>query len=354
MKEYKNKPAALWLYWGAIGILIQIVLGGITRLTGSGLSITEWKPLLGILPPLNTADWEKSFDAYKQIAQFKVVNAHFTIADYKSIFFWEWLHRNWARFLSILFIIPCIVLCIKGYIHKAMHFPLGILFLLGVLQGAIGWIMVKSGLNDTAIAVNDIKLAIHFITAIVLLCYTLWMAFKLSAPYVYIPFPLKIRNTSAILLLLILLQLFYGALMAGSKAALSAPTWPDMNGYFIPPTLYSGDSATAYPLIVQFVHRLIAIMIAVLIIIFYIQSSRWKYNVKLNLLRKFSVLLILIQIALGVYTLLNSFATSYAIYAILHQFIGLLLCCTMLFIFYLAQRASESKSCADSNRETSF
>ena len=179
MKD-KNSQIAVWLYCGALAIVFQIILGGITRLTGSGLSITEWQPLTGSLPPLSTAEWQSSFDKYKEIAQYKVINAHFSLDDYKSIFFWEWLHRNWARFIGLLFAVPFIVFLVQRKLSSKLLLQLAILIVLGLLQAVIGWIMVKSGLNNEMTAVSEIKLAIHFITAIILLCYTFWVAFTLS------------------------------------------------------------------------------------------------------------------------------------------------------------------------------
>lgn len=334
----KNKPVATWLYCGAISIFVQIVLGGITRLTGSGLSITEWQPLLGVLPPLSEESWQHSFKLYKQIAQFKLVNQEFSLLDYKSIFFWEWLHRNWARMLGLIFIIPFCIFLLQKKISLKMLLQLSVLFLLGLLQAIIGWIMVKSGLNDTAIAVSDIRLAIHFITALILLCYTLWLAFKLSLPKINVPYFPLLRRITGYILILILIQMFIGALMAGSKAALAAPTWPDMNGYLIPPELYKLAASNNYLLIVQFIHRLLAYMILILIFILYKRSSRWKTHYLLSALRKISIILVTLQVILGITTLLNSFDTTYQVYAILHQSAGILLLINILLIFYISKR----------------
>lgn len=343
MKAKSNRQIATWLYYGAIGIYIQIILGGITRLTGSGLSITEWKPLLGALPPMNTAEWQTSFDQYKEIAQFKLVNAHFSLADYQSIFFWEWLHRNWARFLGFLFIIPFIKFLIKKQISKKLLGKLIVLFLLGLLQALIGWIMVKSGLNDTSIAVSDIRLAIHFITAVILLCYTVWMATGLSDRYyVRPPYIPGLLLLTGITLSLLMIQLFAGALMAGSKAALAAPTWPDINGHFIPPALYKSGSNTAdtYLLAVQFAHRSLAYLLCLLVLILFKKSSLWKRKThrRLYLIRLIPLLLICLQTALGILTLLNSNLRGYRYYAIVHQGTGLLLLISLLLFFYACHK----------------
>src|ERR1051326_1566786 len=164
-QDRSSRPVATWLLVGIFMIIIQVLLGGITRLTGSGLSITEWKPIMGALPPMNEQDWVSAFEKYKQIAQYKYLNQHFTLTDFKFIFFWEWFHRLWARLMGVAFIIPFIYFIIKRYIKQWMVGPLVILFLLGALQGAIGWIMVQSGLNENDLYVSHIRLAAHFIAA---------------------------------------------------------------------------------------------------------------------------------------------------------------------------------------------
>ncbi len=339
MNDSTNKQLSVWLYTGACCIFLQILLGGITRLTGSGLSITEWQPLLGFLPPASTAAWQRSFHQYQQIAQFKLVNSHFSLADYQSIFFWEWLHRNWARMTGLIFIVPFIVFVVKKKISSKMFMQLIFLFILGLLQALIGWIMVKSGLNDTAIAVNDVRLAIHFMTALLLLCYILRMAFRLSIP------PLPATETSGagtiagMTLAVVVLQMFFGALMAGSKAALSAPTWPDMNGYLIPPELYTFHlkSGNTYLLAIQLIHRLTALLTIIMVLILYKRTAFLKTQRLMSGIRIIPLTLICIQIILGAVTVLNCFNDSYLIYAMLHQCTGLLLLVSTFLVFYLSR-----------------
>lgn len=187
MSSLENKrsarPIAIWLLIGVAMLMIQVLLGGITRLTGSGLSITEWKPIMGAIPPLNDHDWNLAFEKYKQIAQFKYLNSNFTLADFKSIFFWEWFHRFWARLIAVTFLIPFIIFIFQKRFKKEMIKPMIILFLLGALQGLVGWIMVQSGLEDSELVyVSHYKLAIHFILALVLIAYALWFALKLLVP----------------------------------------------------------------------------------------------------------------------------------------------------------------------------
>jgi cytochrome c oxidase assembly protein subunit 15 len=221
-------------------IIIQILLGGITRLTGSGLSITEWKPIMGSLPPMNEQNWNIAFDKYKQIAQYKFLNFHFDLQDFKFIFFWEWLHRLWARLIGVAFIIPFIIFLIQRRFKKEMIKPMIILFLLGALQGLVGWIMVQSGLEDSdALYVSHYKLAIHFILALGLLCYVLWFALELLIPKEQLIVNRALKKFTSWLTALLILQLIYGAFMAGLKAAIYAPTWPTMNGEWLPQNIYS-------------------------------------------------------------------------------------------------------------------
>lgn len=338
MKANNQRLIANWLYFGACCIAIQILLGGITRLTGSGLSITEWQPLIGSIPPITEGEWLLSFHRYQQIAQFHVLNAHFSLEDYKSIFFWEWLHRNWARFLGLAFLLPMAYFIFHKKISRKLIPALSILFLLGLLQGVIGWIMVKSGLNQTATRVDHIKLAIHFIAALLLLCYTLWLAFSMSMQELKMRHRMRFTTLNAVLLALLVLQMIYGAFMAGSSAALAAITWPDMNGTFLPNqgiTGLSSNSLSGNLLNIQFIHRNLAYLIFLLTLVLYWRNRSWKINPSLSLIRAIPLILVFIQCILGVSTLLHGLEKSYRIYALLHQFTGILLLVSLLLMLFL-------------------
>ncbi|MGL6268788.1 MAG: COX15/CtaA family protein, partial [Chitinophagaceae bacterium] len=166
MEKKRSSAVAIWLLIGVGMIVIQVLLGGITRLTGSGLSITEWQPILGAIPPMNDEAWQKAFDQYKQIGQYKHLNFDFTLGDFKFIYFWEWFHRVWARFMGLVFLIGFIYFLVTRKFKKEMIWPMVLLFLLGAFQGAIGWIMVKSGLNENDLYVSHIRLSIHFVSAL--------------------------------------------------------------------------------------------------------------------------------------------------------------------------------------------
>ncbi len=223
-----------WIMIGVVMLLIQVVLGGITRLTGSGLSITEWNVVTGALPPLSEAAWLNEFNKYQQTPQFHYLNSDFTLQDFKFIFFWEWFHRFWARLIGVVFVIGFVYLVAKKYLKKEMFTPLLILFLFGALQGAIGWIMVASGLTGDAVYVKPTRLALHFVFALGLISYAYWFALELKVTRAQTIANPSLRKFTWWLIILLFVQLIFGALMAGHKAAIAAPTWPDINGSLIP------------------------------------------------------------------------------------------------------------------------
>lgn len=280
----KRRAVAKWLLLGVVMILIQILLGGITRLTGSGLSITEWKPILGAVPPMNDQDWQGAFELYKTKAsgQFVNHNSDYTLADFKAIYFWEWMHREWARFLGVVFLIGFGFFAAKKYFDKKMIRPFAVLFILGALQGAVGWVMVASGLNPDDTHVSHIKLALHFMFALVLLCYTFWFALKLLVPDAKRIVSVSLHRFTSVILGLLTIQLVYGAFMAGLRAAPVAATWPDVNGTYLPEQLstfgsntYSGLSIiTDNPIAVQYIHRTIAYLLVVLVIVWFVKIRK--------------------------------------------------------------------------------
>jgi cytochrome c oxidase assembly protein subunit 15 len=337
----QQRPVAIWLYTGVGMIIIQVLLGGLTRLTGSGLSITEWKPILGAFPPMSEAAWQEAFNHYKEIGQAKYVNNHFTLSDFKGIYFWEWLHRDWARLMGLVFAIPFIYFVIKKKIDRTMVQPMVILFILGGLQGAIGWIMVASGLNEENLYVNHIRLAIHFLAALTLLVYVLWFALKLSTPKREVLVATGLKKLNAWLLGLLTLQLFFGALMAGLHAALAANTWPDINGVWVPANMFTQGSflqdLTHNTQTIHFVHRNLAYLITILVVIWWWKAaSDTPDHSLLHRIRYLPLLLVLVQVLLGVLTLLGSQTHIPILQAILHQFTGMLLLLVLVWTYFLS------------------
>lgn len=345
----RSRPVAVWLLAGVFMIVVQIVLGGITRLTDSGLSITEWKPILGAVPPTDEAKWKEAFDHYKQIAQFKHLHSYFTLDDFKSIFFWEWLHRLWGRLIGLVFAVPFIVFLLQKRFTGEMIIPMVVLFLLGGLQGAIGWLMVQSGLNDEDLYVSHIRLAVHFMAALVLLIYTFWFALRLlvnERQKFYAP---SSNNLLVWIIGLLMVQLVYGAFMAGLKAALAAPTWPDINGTYLPAslTLYQGkemsfsSALVSNPIAVHFIHRNLAYLLSLLIIVWTVSAAKEKRGVLFNRIKWLPALLVLVQVALGIAAVLTSTAKvpqKWGVFewaAQLHQITAMTLLLSLISVLFL-------------------
>ncbi|ANH82894.1 cytochrome C oxidase assembly protein [Niabella ginsenosidivorans] len=344
MQLQRNKPVAIWLFIGAGMIIIQVLLGGITRLTGSGLSITEWQPILGALPPMNQHAWEEAFNKYKEIAQYKYIHNYFTLQDFKSIYFWEWLHRDWARLMGIVFIIPFIYFILKKKIDRSMLWPMIILFLLGGLQGAIGWIMVKSGVGTDLVYVSHIRLAIHFLAALLLLCYVVWFALKLTVPDNRIAYNTGLRNFNILLLVVITLQLTYGAFMAGTHAGKASITWPTINGSMIPVSSMLNEGGflsdiTHNLITIQFIHRGLAYLITLLIIGYTLRLTKLPKTTALYKMRFVPVFFVLVQVTLGILALMNYLNENKFILSILHQLVGMLfLVCMVICLFLVRKR----------------
>ena len=343
--DRSNKLVANWIFIGIGMLIIQVLIGGITRLSGSGLSITEWKPIMGFLLPSSEAEWQQDFEKYQQIAQYKYINSHFTLSDFKFIFFWEWFHRVWARLIAIAFAIPFIYFIIKKYIKPNMVKPLIILVLLGALEGALGWIMVKSGLNDTNVYVSHIKLSIHFISAMFIISFAWYIGLNLVTTPNNFLYNSKLKKFTIALIILFAVQLIYGAFMAGLKAANTAPTWPLINGDFVPATLLNKGVWEALffnPIAIQFIHRLLAYIIFVVIIFWAIHIRKSKPSLNLLKANNLSVALIILQIVLGIFSVLLSTKIvlgSFGIFewvALIHQLVGMLLLLSLVAnLFYI-------------------
>ncbi|HRS38956.1 MAG TPA: COX15/CtaA family protein, partial [Bacteroidia bacterium] len=178
MNDRSRRYVAIWLLSGCFLIFAMVVIGGITRLTGSGLSITEWAPIMGAVPPMNGQEWQEAFEKYKQIPQYEMINAHFELQDFKAIFWWEFIHRLVGRLIGVVFLLPFIWFLITRQLDRAMTRKALFLFTLGGLQGFLGWFMVKSGLTERT-SVSHIRLAIHLITAFITFGFTWWYALQL-------------------------------------------------------------------------------------------------------------------------------------------------------------------------------
>jgi cytochrome c oxidase assembly protein subunit 15 len=346
-----NKMVATWLLIGVGMTIIQIALGGITRLTGSGLSITQWEVVTGSLPPLNENQWMAEFDKYRQTPQFQLLNFDFTLKDFKFIFFWEWFHRLWARTIGMVFALGFVWFLLKKHFQKEIIRPLVFLFLLGALQGAVGWIMVASGLTGDAVYVKPTRLALHFLFAIGLLCYTYWFALSLLIKPSSISYQTKTRKWNLVLILLVIVQLAYGALMAGHKAANIAATWPTINGQWIPDNLIKGGfflNAIDNKIFIHFIHRGLAYLIFLLIIFWTFQLFKTSGSKAYSFIRPIPVVLVLFQVVLGILTVVSSsgiISGHWGLFewmAQLHQLLGMMLLLSLVTTLYIVKTKKTS------------
>lgn len=347
-----NKLVATWLLLGVVMTIIQFVLGGVTRLTGSGLSITEWEVITGALPPLSEEAWLIEFAKYKQTPQFQLLNFEFDLQNFKYIFFWEWFHRLWARIIGLVFAGGFIWFLVAKHFKKEMIKPLVILFFLGIMQGAIGWIMVASGLEGDAVYVKPTRLALHFIFALGLLSYTFWFALQLSVPKTALQISAgmyeavqKAKKLNVAILALLVLQLMYGALMAGHKAATVAPTWPTINGDYMPSNLFSDPvfllNFIENKILVHFMHRGIAYVLLAMVIYWTVQLYRINGSSFFNRIKIFPLLLVVLQVLLGIASLLYARSIIPGVWGIfewmaqIHQLVGMSLLLSLVATYYL-------------------
>ncbi len=343
-----NKNIAKWLYLGVFMLMIQILLGGITRLTESGLSITEWNPITGALPPLNTAQWQLEFDKYKGTDQFKYIHAGFSLSDFKFIFFWEWFHRTWARLMGIVFLIGFFYFLIKKQLKPDMIIPFIILFILGIIQGAIGWIMVKSGLMPEKMFVGHIQLATHFMAALLLLSYTLWFALSISIPAKMKIVNKPLQKITIVVFCILFIQLVYGAFMAGLHAATAASTWPQINGQWLPDAMNNLSPAWKNfldnKITVQFIHRGLAYTLLIVVIFWWVKAKKTQGSFLFNKTKMIPLLLIMLQVILGIATVtLSPYGNNLVWFGVAHQLTAMLFLMSIVFMLYLIRASKVQK-----------
>ena len=310
------RPVRIWLYGLAAFVLLIVVVGGITRLTESGLSITSWKPISGIIPPLNEAEWLEEFEAYKQIPQYTYVHSWMELDDFKYIFFWEWFHRLLARALGLVFLVPFAVFLFQKRLSRDLAWPLFGLFVLGGFQGALGWWMVTSGLTELT-SVSQYRLAAHLTAASLLFIALIYVARSLTPGRSIGHVTGFHLATGWILLVGIILQIGAGAFVAGLDAGMGYQTWPLMDGAIIPKGLFIMDPAWRNlfenALTVQFIHRGIAYaLVAYIFWLLWRRSKDGGFGGVHGWLPRIS-LVVLAQVALGIATLLTSVPIALAV-----------------------------------------
>ena len=274
----RSKPVAIWLLIVAAMVLAMVIVGGATRLTGSGLSITEWKPVTGALPPLDAGDWQAEFARYQQIPQYSQLNAGMSLSDFKAIYWWEWSHRLLGRLTGLVFFAPFVWFAVRRELPRRLFMRLGGIFVLGGLQGLVGWWMVASGLSHR-VSVAPERLMVHLGLAFALLGLLLWTAFDAWAGAARQTLPSPWGRRAAWLLGLVYLQVLLGALVAGNHAGLVYNDWPLMNGALLHDDYLGADlwATLAHSHgAVQLHHRLVAYVLTIVAIA--IGAAAWRSN----------------------------------------------------------------------------
>lgn len=302
-----NNKVIYWLLTGCLLIFIMVIIGGITRLTDSGLSISNYKLITGTIPPIGEAEWQEAFELYQQYPEYQKLHSHFTIEDFKGIYFWEWLHRVIGRLIGIVFIIPFLYFIATKQLTKKTIKKCIVLLVLGGFQGFLGWYMVKSGLVDMP-DVSHFRLAAHLTTAFLTFAATLWVALDLMFPERK-GIDKKFRNLIIVGYLVLIFQIIYGAFVAGLKAGLLHNHWPFMNeGKFIHETVYILEpfykNLIENPSGIQFIHRIAAYIVVIFILIIWYQAKKMTLTKYQNKAVDFLFILVGIQFLLGVLTLI--------------------------------------------------
>ena len=345
MSPIARKLIGAWLIAGCCMVFMQVIIGGVTRLTGSGLSITKWEIVLGAIPPLTETKWSQEFSSYQQTPQYKQINQDMTLSEFKFIYFWEYFHRLNARMLLVVFIMGLVFFIYKRWIDKALALRLAFVFLWGVLIATLGWIMVASGLIDKPY-VSPVKLSMHLCTALVILANLVWLTlyvmrdrreYGICAP--------KQKRIAAAVIALLFVQLFLGGILSGMKAGLAYPTWPTMNGQWVPSALsslpirwsgilYYDPQAYWEQSLIQFVHRCTAYLLIILVIYFFFQLRGLSKDKVFNTGVKLFPCAVLLQATIGIITVLYCVGKVPVFWGVMHQAGAMILLTNTTFIYY--------------------
>jgi cytochrome c oxidase assembly protein subunit 15 len=358
-----RKWVAPWLFLGLILVLGQIMIGGITRLTDSGLSITEWEVVKGTIPPLNEAQWQETFDKYKVGAQhqFTIQNADMTLSEFKKIYFWEWFHRTWAKSMGFIFLIPFIFFLARGYFSKQIVQRLGVVILLAASAAVMGWLMVDSGIQNTQeelasevlrTRVSAYRLIIHLVIATALIGYLWWTYLIVKHPNkIGISLP-NIKRFTWLLITMLIIQILLGGLVAGTKAGVVHPHFPafvngdnlvkqlmnkrEMNvDNFVDYEKYSSPKAW-----IQVSHRFTAYLLVIMVLMLFNKLRKVNIPRKLMMGNYMLISLLVIQFMLGVFTIINYQNAAPLVLGVLHQAVALILFGSALYIVFLLNNKS--------------
>lgn len=354
IKKPLPKSVAIWLMIGVFMVFMQVIIGGITRLTDSGLSITEWNIIMGVFPPSTEEAWLAAFDSYqiKAKTQFEAIHSDMTLDEFKFIYFWEYFHRLWARSLGIVFIIPFLYFWRKKYLAKPLIKKLGVAVFLAALAASAGWIMVMSGLDTPDKAwVDAYKLCLHLGIAVLLFAYLIWTMFQVWQPQTMEGHSKRLRKFAWRITYIIFLQILLGGLMSGMKAGLFFNEFPYMQitpsgeKLWIAEILkekheWTWNNMINYqknafaPALVQVLHRYTAYLLVILIPVLFFTVRRMNRSFALNVGIWLLLFALAAQVTLGIYTLINCVGKVPLFLGVAHQGCALVLLGIMLFVNY--------------------
>jgi len=303
----QSRAVAVWLFVCAAMVFAMVVIGGVTRLTGSGLSITEWKPIMGALPPMNAAAWAEAFEKYKAIPQYAQVNAGMSLSEFQGIFWWEWFHRLVGRLVGVVFALPFLVFLLMRKIPGRLVWRCALLLAAGGLQGLIGWWMVSSGLSER-VDVAPERLTVHLGLALAIFAGLIWTGLEAWAGEEHSRSPQGWSRGAAILLGAVFVQCLLGGLVAGAKAGLIYTDWPMMNGAVLAPVAWSKGALTFLhdQALVQFNHRIWAYGLLIFGTVYAVQAWRWRLAEGLGSWAFLVAIALWLQAALGIVTLIHA------------------------------------------------
>lgn len=343
-QERRRRAIAIWLFVICALVSAMILIGGLTRLTDSGLSITEWRPVTGAIPPLSDADWQSEFAKYQQIPEYQIVNKGMSLDAFKTIYWWEWSHRFLGRLVGVAFFFPFLFFLAKGWVSRPLMWRLLGVFVLGGLQGALGWFMVKSGLADR-VDVSQYRLVAHLGLAFIIFAGAFWIALSLlrkddgpsaEARKQYGRWALGFAG-------LVYFQILLGGFVAGTDAGLTYNTWPLMDGSVVPDGLFQHspwfvnffENVTT----IQFQHRMVAYIVAIAAVVLWWKGGQVGLRRRADLVRHHLLGFVGLQIVIGIVTLL--YVAPVALSA-LHQAMAIVLFATALFYAFtlLGERAT--------------
>ena len=309
-EQRNNRQIAVWLLVCCGLVYCMIILGGVTRLTHSGLSMVEWDPIMGIVPPLSQSEWQETFEKYQQFPEYQKINRGMSLNEFKSIFWFEYAHRILGRTIGIVFLLPFLYFLFAGKVRRSLIPKLVLMFILGGLQGLLGWYMVKSGLVDKP-HVSQYRLTAHLIAAVAIYSYMLWVALSLLSPSAVnanAPGIAGLRRYAWGITALVVIMILSGGFVAGTRAGFAFNTFPLMQGYFFPPGMFAMDPTfiNLFENIatIQFNHRILAYVLFATIVLFWVLSRRFALTERTWLGIHILLIALVLQVVLGISTLL--------------------------------------------------